>query len=132
MEQKKTVKANYNVSIISTSKELSARERIMMKDTSNALKLDEAVQADAPLVIQPVGYAELLIHNEKSDNKDYPNYIIIDKEGHKFVTGSASFWESFMEIWEEMEGEEEEFQIEIYKKESKNFKGKHFISCSII
>lgn len=131
-QKKETVKTNYNVTIVSTSKELTARERIMMKDTSNAVKLDEAVQIDTPLVVQPVGYAELTIHNEKSDNKDYQNYIIIDKEGHKFVTGSASFWESFMEIWEEMDGEEEEFQIEIYKKESKNYKGKHFLSCSII
>lgn len=131
-KEKETVSANYSVAIVATSKELSARERIMMKDTSNAIKLDEAVKTDTPLVIAPAAYAELSVHNEKSDNVDYKNYIIIDSDGNKFVTGSSSFWESFMEIWEEMDGEEEEYQIEIFKKESKNYKGKHFLTCSIV
>lgn len=122
----------YKVTIRETSKELSARERIMMKDTTNATKLDEVVEEDKPLVIKPVAYAVLDVHNEKSDNKDYPNYILTDEEGHKFVTGSESFWSTFKEIWDEMLNEEESFEIEIYKQESKNYKGKFFLTCSII
>lgn len=122
----------YNVSIKEVSKELTARERIMLKDTTNAIKLDEAANGEDPLVITPVAFAVLSIHNEKSDNVDYENYIIMDTNGNKFVTGSPSFWTSFMEIWEEMKGEDEEYSIEVYKRDSKNYKGKQFLTCSII
>lgn len=122
----------YNVTIKEVSKELTARERIMLKDTTNAIKLDEAVNGEDPLVIRPAAFAVLLIHNEKSDNVDYENYIIMDTSGNKFVTGSPSFWSSFMEIWEEMKDESEEYSIEVYKRDSKNYKGKQFLTCSII
>lgn len=122
----------YKVSISEVSKELTPRERIMLKDTSNAVKLDEAAKGDAPLIITPAAYAVLDIHNEKSDNVDYKNYIIMDASGTKYVTGSPSFWSSFIEIWEEMANESEEYSIEVYKMDSKNYKGKQFLTCSIV
>ena len=121
----------YSTAIREVSKELSARERIKLKDTTNAIKLDEAANGE-PLVITPVAYAILDIHNEKSDNIDYPNYIIMDEAGNKYVTGSESFWTSFKEIWDEMKNEKEPYQIEVYKVDSKNYKGKQFLTCSIV
>lgn len=121
----------YNVTISSTSRELSARERIAIKDFSNAIALDEATK-DGKLVITPVDYAVLDVHNEKSDNKDYKKFVVIDAAGTKYVTGSENFFDSFMEIMEEMSGEDEEFSIEVYQMESKNYKGKSFITCSIL
>lgn len=123
---------NYKVTIKESSKELTARERLMFKDTSNAVKLDEAANCETPLLLIPIGYVVLNIHNEKSDNKDYENYVILDKSGSKFVTGSASFWDSFKEIWDEMENETDEYSIEVYKMDSKNYKGKQFLTCSIV
>lgn len=122
----------YNVAIKELSKEMTARERIMLKDTTNAIKLDEAANGEAPLIITPTAYAVLGIHNEKSDNVDYENYVITDADGNKYVTGSPSFWTTFMEIWEEMMGEDEQYSIEVYKRDSKNYKGKQFLTCSII
>lgn len=123
---------DYEVKIISTSKELTAKERVMLKDTRNAIKLDEAV-GETPLVISPDYYAILDIHNEKSkEDKDFQNYIVVDTDGNKYVTGSTSFFEAFTEIVEEMDGTGEEYQIEIYKLDSKNYKGKQFITCSIV
>lgn len=121
----------YSVEIKETSKELSAKERIALKDTSNAIKLDTACDTEA-IIITPVAYAVLGIHNEKSDNKDYENYILQDANGEKYVTGSASFWNSFMDIYTEMLGENEEWSIKAYKLDSKNYKGKKFLTCSII
>lgn len=121
----------YSVSIAEASKELSAKERIMLKDTSDAVKLDEATK-DGALVITPVAHAVLNIHNEKSDDKDYQQYIIVDSDGTKYVTGSESLWSSFINIVEEMEDEEEPFEIKIYRLPSKNYKGKEFLTCSII
>lgn len=121
----------YNVTISSASRQFSARERIAIKDFSNAIPLDEATK-DGKLVINPVDYAVLDVHNEKSDNKDYKKFVVIDAAGKKYVTGSENFFDSFMEIMEEMSGEDEEFSIEVYQMESKNYKGKSFITCSIL
>ena len=123
--------ANYNVVIAECSKELSAKERIAMKDTSNATKLDLAC-ADGKLTITPVAYAILDVHNEKSDNVDYSVYVIIDSEGNKYCTGSESFWNAFMSIYSEMKDETEAWSIEVYKLDSKNYKGKQFLTCSIV
>ena len=121
---------DYEVKIAGSSHELTARERLMYKDTSNAVRLDEAT-AKGAIVITPVAYAVLEIHNEKGDDKDYNNYVVVDSEGNKYVTGSSSFWKAFEDIWDEMSGENEPFEIEIYRLESKNYKGKQFITCSI-
>lgn len=121
----------YSVGIKETSKQLSAKERIAIKDTSNALKLDVECEEDG-VIITPVAFAILSIHNEKSDNKDYENYVIIDKDGNKYVTGSESFWNAFISIWDEMQEEDEAWGIKAYKLDSKNYKGKKFLTCSII
>lgn len=129
--------ANYKVTVSGASKELSAKEKIMLKDTSNAIKLDDACEG-SPLTFSPYMYVILSVHNEKSDDKDYTQYLIVDKEGNKYVTGSKSFWASFIDIWEEMQditnedGTVEEYIIEVYKRDSKNYKGKKFISCSLV
>lgn len=122
----------FKVTIKECTRELSAREKIRLKDTSNAIKLDTAVTADERVMITPVAYAILSIHNEKSDNKDYENIVIEDKNGDKYVTGSPSFTASFFDIWDEMDGTGEEFSIEVYKMDSKNYKGKQFLTCSIL
>lgn len=120
----------YSVSIKETSKNLTAKERIAIKDTTSAIKLDEATQAESVL-IAPEMFAVLSIHNDKSDNPDYENYIVVDKDGTKFVTGSQSFWTSFIDIWTEMENEDEDWSVLVYRHPSKNYKGKDFITCAI-
>lgn len=121
----------YSVTINETSKELTPKQRVMVKDTSNAIKLDEATQ-EAPVIIDVDYYVVLDIHNEKSDNKDYKNYLIIDKSGDKYVTGSQAFWSSFMDIYNEMVGSDEEWQVQAHRLDSKNYNGKQFITCSLI
>lgn len=120
----------YSVSIKESSRELTAKQRVALKDTTSAIKLDEATQVE-PVTINVDMYAVLAIHNEKSENPDYDNYIVVDKNGTKYVTGSASFWSSFMDIFTEMEGEDEAWTLKAYRVPSKNYKGKDFITCSI-
>ena len=120
----------YSVAIKESSRELTAKQRIALKDTTEAVKLDEATQVE-PVIINVDMYAILAIHNEKSENPDYDNYVVVDKNGTKYVTGSASFWSSFMDIFTEMEGEDEAWTLKVYRVPSKNYKGKDFITCSI-
>lgn len=121
----------YEVKIVETSKELSAKERIQLKDTTDAIKLDKATKADS-VEIDVDYYAELSIHNEKAEDKDYANYVIVDKSGERYVTGSPSFWSSFMNIFNEMANETEPWTLKVYRMPSKNREGKDFITCSII
>lgn len=127
----------YKATVRECSKEITVKERIMLKDTSNATSLDTLTQEadfnNEKVIINVDYYAILDIHNEKSDNKDYVNFIVVDKSGEKYVTGSQPFITSFIGIVEEMtEAGETEIVIEVYRKESKNYKGKDFITCSIV
>lgn len=121
----------YFVKIAKASKELSARDRVAVKDTANAIALDEATK-DSPLVIAIDYYVVLDVHNEKSENKDYTKYVVVDKSGNKFVTGSESFFTSMLEIMDEMADAGEDFEIQVYRMPSKNYKGKEFLTCSIV
>lgn len=128
------MKSGFSVRVSESSKTLTAREKLMFSDTTNATKLDEIVTTDSPVVIRPVDYVILSVHNEKSENVEYDVYVLVDDNGNKYITGSQSFWNSFADIWETMKdsGETEPFEIEVYKKESKNYKGKFFLTCSIV
>ena len=127
----------YEVQITESSRELTAKERVALKDTSNAVSLDTEVDTaeGGKVIIKPVDYAVLSVHNENAkegENKDYTNYVLIDENGVKYVTGSDAFYSSFKNIYDEMKGETEEWALECYKKPSKNYSGKGFITCSII
>lgn len=121
----------YSVKILYCSKELTARDRVAIKDTTNAISLDEATQA-SNVIIDIDYYAKLAVHNEHSEDKDYDKYIIVAKDGTKYVTGSTSFLTAMEEIVDEMADSGEDFQIVVYRMPSKNYKGKEFLTCSIV
>lgn len=121
----------YATRIIDASKELSKKEAVMLKDTSDCIKLDEALK-DGAITFKPEYYAVVGVHNEKSDNKDYQVYVVVDETGNKYVTGSDSFFTSFKDIYSDMCGSDEEWALKVYKLDSKNYTGRQFITCSII
>ena len=123
---------NYEVTITESSKELNARDRIRVKDFSNAVSLDDATQS-GPVLISYDYHVLCHVHNSKSDNPEYDKCVVVDPSGTKYVTGSAAFIRSLKDILTECEGEIEpgEIVIECYRKPSKNYKGKDFITCSL-
>ena len=121
----------FEVTIKETSKELTKKERIRMKDTTNAIKLDEATKESA-LIIKPVAYAILEVHNEKADPTDYEQYIVLGDDGNTYFTGSENFFQTFYSIFSEMEGEDEDWELKIYRAPSKNYVGRDFITCAIV
>lgn len=121
----------YFVEVVESSIELTTRERIKMKDTSDCVALDKATQEEA-VIISPAYWAILNIHNEKAQDKDYTSYIVVDRDGTKYKTGSQSFWSAFQNIDAELKDEEEPYEIKIYRLPSKNRSGKDFITCSLI
>lgn len=126
----------YKVKVCEASRELTAKEKIMIKDTSNAISLDamtqEAQFINEKVVLNIDYYVTIDVHNDKADDKDYQQFILVDKDGKKYYTGSTSFINNFIDIFEELTEAGEEVTIEIYRKESKNYKGKEFITCSVV
>lgn len=127
------MREGYRVTIDECSRELSHKERVKLMDTTPAVRIDKVTSDNAEgILIDPDYYAVISVHNEHSDDKDYNNYLIIDKDGTRYLTGSESFWSSFMDIMEEMKGSDEEFKVRAYRVESKNRPGKQFITCEIV
>lgn len=126
----------YKAKVADSSRELTAKEKIMLKDTSNAFSLDELTQEaqfnNEKLILNIDYYVTIDVHNDKADDKDYQQFILVDKGGKKYYTGSTSFINNFIDIFEELTEAGEEVTIEIYRKESKNYKGKEFITCSVV
>lgn len=124
--------AEYKAMVESASWEMTAREKLRYTDFTDVIQIDEATQA-GDIIIDVDKWLVVQIHNEKSDTIDYKKYVIIDQEGQAYVTGSESFWRSFIEIYEVMSEEEETvYSIKAYRRESKNYKGKDFLTCRII
>lgn len=124
---------SYTSKIAYCSKELTKVEKIAIKDTGDCNPIDMVLEsAPEESIVINVGYfADIAIHNDKAKgDKDYNVYVIVDTDGQKFCTSSTSFWNSFMDIANEMEGES--FSIKVYRKPSKNYAGKYFLSCSIV
>lgn len=124
----------YEANIKFSSKELTAREKLKLKDLSNSTNLDALTQAEGKVIINVDYYVILNIHNEKSKERpDYDNIVVVDKDGNKYNTGSNSFITALTDILDELcDAGETDCTIEVYRKESKNYKGKDFITCSIV
>lgn len=126
----------YKAKVCESSRELTAKEKIMLKDTSNGISLDEMTQEaqfnNEKVILNIDYYVTIDVHNDKADDKDYQQFILVDKDGKKYYTGSTSFINNFIDIFEELTEAGEEVTIEIYRKESKNYKGKEFITCSVV
>ena len=134
----------FETTIIKASKELTVKEEIKLKDISDAISIDTASQeADfngSKLRINVLFYAVLSIHNEAAKDKDYDNILIIAKNeenpnewGERYTTGSTTFIEKFEEIYGDMtEAGEEEIVIEVIRKDSKNYAGRQFITCTVV
>lgn len=123
----------YSAKVIEISKEVSAKQKIQLKDTTNCISLDEATTENDTLILSPDYYAVIAVHNEKSEDKDYEKYVIVDRAGNKYVTGSKSFFSALKDIMSDMavDAPGEEYDIEVYRRESANYKGKTFITCSL-
>lgn len=125
---------NYSVKVVESSRELTKKETVMFKDLSDAVNLSEFIdEHDGAVMVDVELWVELAIHNEKAkdgQSKDYTNYVVVDKNGTRYYTGSESFWSSLNDIWCEMSDSTEEWSLKVYKKQSKG--KKDFITCSVM
>lgn len=124
-------KREYEATVISVSKEISAKEKIQLKDTSDAVKLDKSTQCES-VIIDVDYYGVISVHNAAAENPDYEVYVVVDKDGTRYVTGSESFYSALEGIMSDMQDVNEEWQLKVYRRPSTKREGKEFITCSIV
>lgn len=121
----------YKSEITFATRELSIKERVMFKDTSDCVTLDSVVTEDTPLLIDLDLVVGIHVNNDKSDSKEYDKYIYVDKNGDKYTSGSESLFRQFSDIYNEVKDCTEDVTWKIFKKRSKNYSG-CFLTCTIL
>ena len=122
---------NYRVTIKETSRELSPLERVKFKDTTDCVKLDAELDNVEAILVKVTAFVVLEVENDKAENKAYKNFVLVDENGTRYLTSSQTFFNTFLNIYDELRGCEEDWQLKIFKVPSKNYTGKKFITCSI-
>ena len=125
---------SYTAKVIESSKELTAKEKVLLKDMSDVTMLDDIVTPEQGVIIDIDFTATVSVHNDmvKDGDPDYNKYVYVDKSGERYVSGSESLHRQYADIAEEMENENEPWGIKVIKKESSNYKGKFFLTCVIV
>lgn len=115
-------------------KELTKKEKAMLKDLTDCTVLGtEAEASGCDIIIHPAYYAIISIHNDSLSEPDYEVYVIVDRDGTKYQTGSDSFISSFRDIMADMQDEDPEtWAIKATLKPSKNRTGKSFLKAVLI
>lgn len=115
-------------------KELTKKEKVMLKDLTDCTVLGTEVEAsECDIIIHPAFYAILSVHNDALAEPDYEAYVIVDRDGTKYQTSSDSFITSFRDIISDMEDEDPEtWAVKVTLKSSKNRTGKSFLKAVLI
>lgn len=124
----------YKSEIIRTSIEnMNKIELTALKDVTDCEMLEGVANSNEGKgdVIYPVDYAVIHVENDKSSSKEYDVLVIVDASGTKYRTGSASFMKAFEDIFNELKDETTPWGIRVFGKDSKNFNGKKFLTCSV-
>lgn len=122
---------SYKSTVVESSRELTFKERVKLGNLSDAIVLGTAAEVE-PVTIDVDCWVIVHIENDKSDDKEYDNFVIISKDGTMYYTGSESFWTSFTPIWEAAcDHPEEQWQLVVNARPSKNRQGKTYLDCTI-
>lgn len=127
--------AEYSAKVVSIigCKELTGKEKVALKNFADMIQLDEVTQEHEEGVLINVDFVAIIeVHNEKADTKDYEKQVYVDKDGQMYISGSQLLFRQYKSIYEDMEGDPEEWGIKVIRKESPNYKGKDFLTCVIV
>ena len=120
----------YKQNVIASSKELSKKDLLRLKDTSAALSLNDLVKTDGEklrLIITDYAYLEV-----ETDQESFNKMILTDTDYNQYQTGSEVFAKSIQEIFTDLEDElEDGVIIDVFKKKSNNQNG-FFLNCVFV
>lgn len=112
----------YEQRVIASSKDLTKKDLLRLKDTSAALKLNDEVKADgSKLRLIITGYAFLEV---ETDSETFKKLVLTDSDMNQYQTGSEVLGNSIVQIFEDLGDEiEDGVVVDIFKKKSKNQNG---------
>lgn len=116
-------------------REFSKKEVAVIKTSlQSCVDINAATENGNSLTLSVAAYAVLEIENDRSKGeKVYQKIMIVDNDGRMYITGSPSFIENFRSVMEVMDGEDpDSWGLEIFQMESRNYKGKNFITCKVV
>ena len=124
----------YQVEIVSSSKELSKKQQVALKNLNGGISIDTSIDTEPTGHIDINGkeidyYATLHIINDRTESGEYENFIIAMKDGERYTTGSEFFRDTAIDIISDMEGETEVWSLRCFKV--KTDKG-HCLTCTIV
>lgn len=127
-------RTEYSTKISKASRELTIEEKFLLKDFNDSIGLDTVVTEENSIILDVDCIAEVAIHNEKAkQDKDYTTIVILCKDGTKYTTSSNSVRDAVTDIMEETAEEGiTDYCIKVFKKPSKNYAGKSFMTASIV
>lgn len=131
------MRTDYSTKIVTSSRELTVKEKITLKDFNDCVGLDTVVTNEQGFIIDPDVIVEVQVHNERAkDDKDYTTIVILDKDGTKYSTSSNSLRDSISDIMDELadleESDRADLKIKVFKKPSKNYSGKYFLTATVV
>ena len=131
------MRTDYSTKIVTSSRELTVKEKITLKDFNDCVGLDTVVTNEQGFIIDPDVIVEVQVHNERAkDEKDYTTIVRLDKDGTKYSTSSNSLRDSISDIMDELADLEEtdraDLKIKVFKKPSKNYSGKYFLTATVV
>ena len=121
------MKKTFKSEISYCNTELTVKEKIQFKNLNDSESIN-TLENGTILTVDKWGL--LQIYNEKLDEPDYQNVVLVTPDGNKYHTSSNSFFMAIDDIQSELDeaGEKLPFDIKIVKKQSKNNSGQ-FITC---
>ncbi len=127
----------YKSEVVDSSKELTAKERIQLKDLTDGTNLNELVSSAGHVDISIDFTATVEVHNEKAEHKDYTVYVYMDKDGTKYYSGSETLANRISEIADELADDgisisDEGIILQVYGRDSKNFAGRQFLTAKLL
>lgn len=126
----------YKAVVKESSKELTAVEKVRARNLTDALHIEELVnnadfEGAENIVIEPASYQIISVENDKVDPPKYDVLVIEDVNGTRYQTGSNAFKYAFFDIYDELKGETG-WGIKCFGMDSKNYKGKKFLTCTVV
>ena len=113
----------YNVTITERSRELSMEEEFMVESFSDGVKIKENME------VLVRGWAKVHVENDKSDSKEYDEFVILTGFSVAF-TSSEAFEQGLRQIEGKMESKGisgKPYRIRVTAKQSKKNKSRSFI-----
>ena len=131
------MRTDYSTKIVSSSRELTVKEKITLKDFNDCTGLDTVVTNEQGFIIDTDVIVEVVVHNQRAkDDKDYTTIVILDKDGTKYSTSSNSLRDSISDIMDELadlsDEDKADLKIKVFKKPSKNYSGKYFLTATVV